>query len=115
MFQLEMNKLKVSFGSANLAADSSFQWSDLITGLGRKSLTIGIVLCVLNQFCGCFAMLNYTANIFKEAGSNMTPNVAAILVGVIQLFGSYAATVLVDRTGRKVKFLQKHFSRTHIE
>lgn len=103
MFQLEMNKLKRSFGSVNLAAENSLKWSDLVTGSGGKAMTIGIILAALNQFCGCFAMLNYTANIFEEAGSTMSPNVAAILVGIIQLFGSYAATFLVDRTGRKVK------------
>lgn len=107
MLQIEMNKLRCSFGSSKTEACSknSLKWSDLTTGLGRKALTIGIVLAALNQFCGCFAMLNYTANIFKEAGSNMSPNLAAILVGVIQLVGSYAATVLVDRAGRKVNEL----------
>lgn len=112
MLQIEMNKLRCSFGSSKTEACSknSLKWSDLTTGLGRKALTIGIVLAALNQFCGCFAMLNYTANIFKEAGSNMSPNLAAILVGVIQLVGSYAATVLVDRAGRKVNELSFKFS-----
>lgn len=80
LIEFEMNKLKAAFGDFNVekGANISLTWSDLTTGLGRKALTIGIVLSVLNQFCGCFAMLNYTANIFEEAGSNMKPNVAAI-------------------------------------
>lgn len=52
---------------------------------------------------------SYTANIFAEAGSTMSPNMSAIVVGVIQLFGSYAATNLVDRAGRKVRYLISNF------
>lgn len=47
-------------------------------------------------------MLNYTATIFKESGSNLTPNMSAIIVGAIQLLGSYMSTLLVERAGRKV-------------
>lgn len=68
----------------------------------RKAIFIGAVLVWLNQFCGCFAMLNYTANIFAESGSNLSPNMSAIIVGVIQLFGAWISTFLVDRAGRKV-------------
>jgi hypothetical protein len=56
----------------------------------------------LNQFSGCFALMNYTANIFKESGSNMSPNESSIVVAFIQLLGSYAATFLVDKCGRKI-------------
>lgn len=65
-------------------------------------MIIGIVLVTLNQFCGCFAMINYTATIFKDSGSNLSPNMSAIVVGTIQLIGAYCSTVLVDRAGRKV-------------
>lgn len=87
-----------------------FKWSDLINGPGARAMTIGIVLMVLNQFCGIFAMLNYTSKIFKEAGSELSPNVAAIIVGIIQLIGSCFPVFLVERTGRKVS---KH--RTYFE
>lgn len=56
----------------------------------------------LNQFCGCFAMLIYTATIFQKSGSNLSPNMSAIIVGVIQVIGSYVTTALVERAGRKV-------------
>lgn len=55
----------------------------------------------LNQLCGIFAMLMYTATIFAESGSSLTPNMSAIVVGLIQLIGAYISTVLVDRAGRK--------------
>ncbi|XP_055302945.1 facilitated trehalose transporter Tret1-like [Sitodiplosis mosellana] len=106
--QFEMDKLKNALGNTNKDGSSgkTSSWTDFITErLARKAITIGIVLAALNQFCGCFAMLNYTASIFEEAGSNMTPNMSAIIVGVIQLVGSYAATNLVDRAGRKFLFV----------
>lgn len=68
----------------------------------RKAFLIGISLMAFNQFCGCFAMLNYTATIFQQSGSNLTPNMSAIIVGAIQLLGSYMSTILVERAGRKV-------------
>lgn len=65
-------------------------------------MVIGIALMFLNQCCGVFGMLNYTASIFAEAGSSMTPNMSAIIVGVIQLLGTYVSSNLVERAGRKV-------------
>lgn len=47
-------------------------------------------------------MLSYTSTIFKESGSSMSPNDASIVVGVIQILGSYASTLLVERAGRKM-------------
>lgn len=50
-------------------------------------------------------MLNYTADIFAESGSQMSPNMAAIIVGIIQMIGSYVSLALVDRAGRKVAII----------
>lgn len=104
LVQMEINRLKCICDEIKTQANgkNSWNWCDMITAPGRQAMTIGIVLIVLNQCCGCFAMLNYTATIFQEAESNMSPNVSAIIVGVIQLLGSYIATNLVERTGRKV-------------
>lgn len=69
---------------------------------GRRAVLIGLVLCSSTQLCGCFVMLIYTDEIFSHAGVAMSTNLAAIVMGIIQLMGAYASTVLVDRTGRKV-------------
>ncbi len=47
-------------------------------------------------------MLNYTASIFAESGSSLSPNVSSIIVGAIQMCGCYLSTVLVERSGRKL-------------
>lgn len=59
----------------------------------------------LNQFCGCFAMINYTGTIFEQAGSSLSPNISAIIVALIQLLGSYASTMLVEKAGRRILYL----------
>lgn len=50
-------------------------------------------------------MLNYTAMIFAESGSSLSPTIAAIIVGVIQVVGNLVATMLVERAGRKLLLL----------
>lgn len=102
VLQFEMNKLKTALGSAGTTRSTKLKWSDFTAREARKAMIIGIVLVALNQFCGCFAMLNYTASIFKESGSSMSPNMSAIVVGIIQLVGSSCPPILVDRAGRKV-------------
>lgn len=104
LLEIEINKLKNTFNSsaAEKSDGSSFKWSELTSGPGRKAITIGIVLMIVNQFSGCFPMLSYIASIFKDAGSNLSPNMSAMIVGAVQLLGSYVTTNLVDRTGRKV-------------
>lgn len=47
-------------------------------------------------------MTNFTATIFQESGSNLSPNVSSIIVGVILIIGSMMPTLLVDRLGRKL-------------
>lgn len=102
-----MSKLKSAFenisDNTEKVKDNSLKWSDFTTKEAKKALLIGIVLVVLNQCCGCFALLNYTAKIFEESGSSLSPNKSAIIVGVIQLFGSMIPTFLADRAGRKVR------------
>lgn len=56
----------------------------------------------LNQFCGLFAMLNYTSVIFEQSGSSMSPGTASIIVGVIQLLGAQSSTIFVERAGRRL-------------
>lgn len=56
----------------------------------------------LNQFCGIFAMLNFTATIFQQSGSTLSPNVSSIIIAGIQIVGSLLPTLLVDKLGRKM-------------
>lgn len=47
------------------------------------------------------SQISYTETIFKMSGSSLSPNDSAIIVGAIQVFGSYLSTILVERAGRR--------------
>lgn len=66
------------------------------------ALGTGIVLMVLNIFSGSFALINYMSSIFSATKTELHPDVNTIIIGVIQVIGTYTATILVDRYGRKV-------------
>lgn len=68
----------------------------------RKAMLIGLFLMFLHEFCGCFTMINYTATIFRESGSEISPGLSAIIVATVQLVGTIVSMKLVDRAGRKV-------------
>ncbi|XP_055545654.1 facilitated trehalose transporter Tret1-2 homolog isoform X1 [Wyeomyia smithii] len=102
-FKLELVKLQDTFSDEKQSIpQDEITWADLSSRHARKAFLIGICLMAFNQFCGCFAMLNYTASVFAESGSSLTANMSAIVIGTIQMFGSYFSTVLVERAGRKL-------------
>nr|XP_012217469.1 PREDICTED: facilitated trehalose transporter Tret1-like [Linepithema humile] len=77
-----------------------------LSDLFRDKATIKGLIIVLGlfggqQFCGITAMINYTESIFKISGSSLTPNASAIIVAVIQLFGTFLSLFLVERAGRR--------------
>ncbi|XP_012239624.1 facilitated trehalose transporter Tret1 [Bombus impatiens] len=66
-----------------------------------KGLFITLGLFGGQQLAGIFVMISYTETIFKISGSSLSPNSSAIIVGVIQVFGSCLSTTLVERVGRR--------------
>ncbi|XP_058060817.1 facilitated trehalose transporter Tret1-like isoform X1 [Anopheles bellator] len=103
---LQMQTLKdgPDHSTASLAAFSSPS--------ARKALIIGLMLVSLNQLSGCFALINYTSQIFADAGSDLDPNMAAIVVGAIQITGSYGSSIIVDRYQRKHVYIVSSFLAT---
>lgn len=111
----EINKIQISLDDNEKDSKDSFKWIDITSGIGRKALLMGITLVAINVFSGVFAMSTYTAEIFNDTGSNLSPNTSAIIVGVIQLFGSCAVTQFVDRCGRKVNIHFIQFNSIHAQ
>ena len=87
----------------------NFSFKELTGRQPRKVLTYGVALMALNQFCGCFPMMNYTATIFAESGSNLPPNVSSVVTGVLQIIGAIICTFLVEKAGRKYLFAVSAF------
>lgn len=75
--------------------------SDLLARDNIRGLAIGVALCVLCQACGCFTIINYAASIFSATGSQMNPSISGIVLGVVQVFGTYVSAILVDSVGRR--------------
>nr|CAD7442246.1 unnamed protein product [Timema bartmani] len=80
---------------------NGFSWGSPTT----KSFLIASFLMFLRQFCAFNAAIYYTVEIFKEAGSMMSPFLSTIVVGSIQIPATLLATFLVDRYGRRVLLL----------
>ncbi|XP_035916221.1 facilitated trehalose transporter Tret1-2 homolog isoform X2 [Anopheles stephensi] len=82
-------------------------WSDFTSRHARHGLLICVTLMALNQFCGCFYMMNYAQSVFAASGSvlSLPASLSVIVVGLIQLVGCYVCTLLVDRIGRKILLL----------
>ncbi|KAJ6640243.1 Facilitated trehalose transporter Tret1 [Pseudolycoriella hygida] len=93
------NDLESSGGSGTLM--------DLFTNpTNRKGFTISVMLMFFQQFSGINAVIFFTVDIFKMAGSNLDPNFCSIIVGVVQVLMTFAAAALVERAGRKILLIQ---------
>lgn len=79
---------------------------DLVSSRGtKKALVISLGLMVFQQLSGINAVIFYSVDIFDAAGSTLDPKVSAIIVGVVQVVVTYAASLMVDRAGRRVLLL----------
>ncbi|KAF6208564.1 hypothetical protein GE061_017022 [Apolygus lucorum] len=65
-------------------------------------LSISLGLMFFQQFSGINAMIFYTVKIFKDAGSTIDSNLAAVIVGIVNMAATLVATFLIDRLGRKM-------------
>ncbi|XP_030554153.1 facilitated trehalose transporter Tret1-2 homolog [Drosophila novamexicana] len=99
----------VSGDMATMAADSKKEKATFVQALSKKvtwkGLGIAMTLMLLQQFTGINAILFYVNAIFEKAGTGLSPNTCSILVGVVQVFATIVAILLVERAGRKLLLL----------
>jgi MFS transporter, SP family, arabinose:H+ symporter len=68
----------------------------------RKVLTLGILLAVLQQWCGITILFNYAEEIFSAAGYRVSDILFNIVVtGTVNLAFTFVALFTVDRFGRR--------------
>lgn len=72
-----------------------------VTKAAKKSMIIGAVLVTQEQFCGCFLLLFRAGSIFKHV-NGMSPEIAAIIIGFVQIVGAYCSVKLADIAGRRI-------------
>jgi SP family arabinose:H+ symporter-like MFS transporter len=71
-----------------------------------KILVLGIVLAVLQQWCGINVIFNYAEEVFSAAGYQVSDILFNILVtGTVNLIFTFVALFCVDRFGRRVLML----------
>jgi len=71
-----------------------------------RILLIGIVLAVLQQWCGINVIYNYATDIFSAAGIDKTNVLFTILLtGVVNMVFTFVGMALVDKIGRKTLML----------
>lgn len=68
----------------------------------RKGLIIALTICTVQQAAGITPILTYTVVIFQLGGSDLSPSIAAIIVGALQIVGAIIGTLLMDKAGRKI-------------
>ncbi|CAG0880622.1 unnamed protein product [Darwinula stevensoni] len=66
-----------------------------------KPVTITAAVTVLRQFTGVYVILFFTVDIFTTVGSSISPNLATIIVSLVQLLFQLTSGFLFDRVGRK--------------
>ncbi|KMY93023.1 facilitated trehalose transporter Tret1-1 isoform X1 [Drosophila simulans] len=67
-----------------------------------KPLSISLGLMFFQQFSGINAVIFYTVQIFKDAGSTIDGNLCTIIVGIVNFLATFIGIVLIDRAGRKI-------------
>ena len=81
----------------------------------RKILLIGVVMAVLQQWCGINVIFNYAQEIFMAAGYGVSDVLMNIVVtGVTNVIFTVLAMCVVDRWGRKALTLFGAFGLTLI-
>nr|XP_003704539.1 PREDICTED: facilitated trehalose transporter Tret1-like [Megachile rotundata] len=67
-----------------------------------KACIISYGLVFFQQLCGINAISFYASGIFERTGVDLDPNVATIIIGVIQILAGLMNTFTVDYLGRKI-------------
>lgn len=108
----EIARLKRQIGDDDSSINHTkklLKWSEILRLVtrnpGRKAMIIGITLCLLAHFCGNYALMNYTANIFEMAGSFLVPNESALIVAAVQFIATCSVPYLIERAGRKPMYI----------
>ncbi|GAB4827219.1 hypothetical protein Ancab_034108 [Ancistrocladus abbreviatus] len=81
----------------------AIKFTELFLGRHFRVVFIGSALFALQQLFGINAVFYFSSAVFRRAGVPF--DVANISVGIVNLSGSFVATILMDKLGRKVLLL----------
>jgi len=81
---------------------SKLKLKDLFGVANVRPFIISAGLMLFQQFSGINAVMFYSVSIFEKSGSSIDPNMATIILGVVNICATVVANALIDRVGRKV-------------
>lgn len=86
-----------------IARDRQTNLADaLLTRATKRAIIISLSLMAIMQFSGINAVIFYTEAIFDAADTGLPAATASILVGVMQVIATYAASMFIDHLGRRI-------------
>ncbi|VEN34980.1 unnamed protein product [Callosobruchus maculatus] len=82
--------------------NSAISFKDIVSSRANLKALIAVIgVLAFQQLCGINAMVFYTVNIFKAAGTSTSPFLLAIVITLVQVVVSYASIFLIERANRK--------------
>ncbi|CAH0403034.1 unnamed protein product [Chilo suppressalis] len=77
-------------------------WSIVNDKATFSALRMTLMLMAMQTLSGCFALMNYAADVFTRAGNTWSPNTLALMMASLQLAGSFFTTMSIEKFGRKM-------------
>ncbi|XP_029168642.1 facilitated trehalose transporter Tret1-like isoform X3 [Nylanderia fulva] len=77
-------------------------FSELLKRNNLKPLLISLGMMLFQQMSGINAVIFYTVQIFKDAGSTIDENLSTIIIGIVNFISTFVAAAVIDRLGRKM-------------
>ena len=83
------------------AHEKQASFRDLFKREHRRQFMLSLMLMVLMQLSGINAVIFYSTDVFAAADSSVAPDLATIVVGLVDVLGTLLSLLLVDWLGRK--------------
>ncbi|CAL8101448.1 unnamed protein product [Orchesella dallaii] len=96
----ELKEIQSSIEEAN----SNASGGSLLVGSTIKPCLMSVTAMAFQQLAGINAVIFFSVDIFKAAGSDIDPSICAIIVGMTQAIGFAFAGILMNKFGRKPLF-----------
>ncbi|XP_076178551.1 trehalose transporter 1 isoform X2 [Ptiloglossa arizonensis] len=77
-------------------------FTELFKKSNLKPVLISLGLMFFQQLSGINAVIFYTVQIFKDAGSSIDENLSTIFVGIVNFISTFVAAAVIDKLGRKM-------------
>ncbi|XP_030554914.1 facilitated trehalose transporter Tret1 [Drosophila novamexicana] len=102
---LEFEDMKLMLTKERALNVNAFNYKDFATRPALKAYAIAMVLILSNQFTGTFCFITYMSDTFALSHTTLDISMCTIVIGAVQIVGTYTTTLICDRFGRKILLL----------